>query len=154
EDCSWPGKSACVSASCLVVFCAGSRNTYMGLFCMDVALTGTPLSNAFRSRFELASGSAPTYLFIAELRRLPLMKLLQRFLCLHATRLFIPLEDESSRTFIPLFYCLATFGRAREIVVVHPDLACERISRWRTSLSLAGIVRASFDGQMQKHIFQ
>jgi glycosyltransferase involved in cell wall biosynthesis len=121
---------------------------------MDVALIGTPLSNGFRHRFELVAGTAPTYLFIAELRRMPLMKLLQKFLGLHATRLFIPLEDQNSRTFMPLFYGLATFGSVRQIVVVHPDLVCETVPKWRTAWSVAGIVRASLDGLVQKHVFQ
>jgi glycosyltransferase involved in cell wall biosynthesis len=114
---------------------------------MDYALVGYPLSNAYQTRFEAATGSTPTYLGIPELRRMPMVRLLKMLLRLNADRLFIALESESSRAFLPIFYCLAGLAPAHEIELVHPDLRRERISRGQTWRSMAAVMNASVAGR-------
>jgi glycosyltransferase involved in cell wall biosynthesis len=121
---------------------------------MDYALIGYPLSNAFRHRFESAAGVVPTYLWLADLRRLPWLGLAQKLLGLNAERMFIPLEDENSRIFMPVAYCIAALANVREIVVVKPDLACERVSRWRTLRALGATVGASLTGLASRRSFR
>lgn len=110
---------------------------------MDYALVGYPLSNSFREQFERATFSSPVYLGIPELRRMNPLGLLTMLLGLKADRLFIALEGDSSRAYLPLFYCLAGVSRAREIQLVHPDLRRERITRTQTIGSLAAVLGAS-----------
>src|ERR1700759_2411397 len=97
----------------------------------DYALISTPLSVGFRGRLEATLQSSPTYLPLAELRRLPTTALVRKLLTLDAERLIIPVEDQDSFGFVPAALALASMANARQIVIVKPDLACEPISRLR-----------------------
>lgn len=113
-----------------------------------LALTAYPLSTGFRERFEAEIGVTPSYLNIAQLRRLPPAELLRRLRPRGATACFIPLEDEGSRAILPMLQAVAALTTAREIQLVGPDLSRTRVSRWRAAPSLARLLHASADGQM------
>jgi glycosyltransferase involved in cell wall biosynthesis len=116
---------------------------------MDYALIGYPLSDQFRDQFEKVTASVPHYLGLPELRRMSLPRLIKTLAGLKADRLFIALESNSGATLLPVFYCFAALMRARQIQLVHPDLRCEAISRWRTLCSPASVLTATIDGQFK-----
>lgn len=117
----------------------------------DYALVGYPLSSEFRARFERTTASAPTYLGIPELRRMKPAALVKFLLGLRVDRLFIPVEEPSSRAFLPIFYCLASLVRARQVEVVWPDLERCRTTRWQNLRSIAAVPPACIGGQSDLH---
>ena len=78
---------------------------------MDCAFTTYPLSRGFRERFEASVGASPRYFHLAELRRLPLRALVRELRGLGAERIFLPLEDASSRQLLPVLHGLAALTR-------------------------------------------
>lgn len=115
---------------------------------LDYALTGYPLSQDFRNRFEKSVDSTPEYLNIAELRRLPLLDLVRSLRSLKAARLFLPLEDINSSAILPILKAIAAISDARFIEVVHPDLKREPISRRQAGMSLLALAGASVAAQI------
>jgi glycosyltransferase involved in cell wall biosynthesis len=88
----------------------------------------------------------PQYLGIPELRRMPTMKMVGKLLRLQAKNLFLVFETDASEQLLPILSCFAALIPRTNIVVVHPDLRCESISRWRTFLSLGSVLGASLRG--------
>jgi glycosyltransferase involved in cell wall biosynthesis len=114
----------------------------------EYAITSYPLSEEFRSRFEACVSASPRYLPLAELRRLPVTSLVRKLRSLGGERVFVPLEDESSRVLLPVLHGLAALTRSKRIEVVSPDLTRAALSRWRAGWALAGLVGASLSGQL------
>jgi glycosyltransferase involved in cell wall biosynthesis len=114
----------------------------------EVAITPYPLSQEFRSRFEESVSAHPRYLSLAELRRLPLSRLLRELRSLDSERLFLPLEDQSSRVLLPVLHGIAALTRTKRIEVVFPDLSRAALPRWRAALALSDLVGASLAGQV------
>jgi glycosyltransferase involved in cell wall biosynthesis len=114
----------------------------------DYALTGYPLSQDFRDRFEKSVGSIPIYLNVPELRRLPVSKLVKTLRSLQAEHLFLPLEDKNSRAILPILQMIAAISDARFIEVVHPDLKRERVSRPQVGKSLISLAATSASAQI------
>lgn len=112
-----------------------------------LALTAYPLSAGFRDRLEAELGTAPLYLNVAQLRRLPPREFLRRLRPRGAARCLIPLEDEGSRAIVPLLLAVATLTSARTIEIVAPDLRRQPVPRWSTAPSLARLLVASLEGQ-------
>ena len=104
----------------------------------EYAITSYPLSEEFRSRFEACVSASPRYLPLAELRRLPVTSLVRKLRSLGGERVFVPLEDESSRVLLPVLHGLAALTRSKRIEVVSPDLTRAALSRWRAGWALAG----------------
>jgi glycosyltransferase involved in cell wall biosynthesis len=113
---------------------------------IDYALINQPLSEGFRARFEQRVGAAPEYWRLPELRRLSLRSLLKTIAAARPVRLFLPLEDEGSRTLLPILQAIAALTRARAIEIVYPDLSREVFSRWRLARSLVELGWASCSG--------
>ncbi|MBM3999274.1 MAG: glycosyltransferase family 4 protein [Planctomycetes bacterium] len=114
---------------------------------MDYALIAYPLSSSFKSRFEASIGSTPTYLSIAELRRLPIARMVATLARLPVRRLFVPLEDVSSEAVLPVLRTCAAISPAASREVVRADLRRERFSRFAAPVHLATIASASAHGQ-------
>ena len=55
-------------------------------------------------------------------------------------RLFLPLEDESSRVLLPVLHGIAALTRSKQIEVVFPDLSRAVLPRWRAALASGGAV--------------
>jgi glycosyltransferase involved in cell wall biosynthesis len=109
----------------------------------DYALVGMPLSNGYRQRFEQATVSIPTYLWLSELRRMSAAQMLWTLRSLKAGRLFIPLEDESAHSFVPVAFSLAAMAAAKEVILVDSSLKMRAIPRIRLIGALASIFSAS-----------
>jgi len=110
---------------------------------LEYALTTHPLSTAFRHRFENAVGARPTYLEYPELRKLSPANLVQRLRTLGASRLFLPIEDEASRSILPLLKGIAAVTDAKTITVVDPECRFESVPRWAVGRAVADLVSAS-----------
>ena len=110
---------------------------------MEYALTTYPLSKGFRKRFEQSSGTAPTYLDYSELRQLPPAKLVRPLRTLGASRVFLPVEDETSRCLLPFLKGLAAVTDAPTITIVNPDLRAEDVKRWSVGRAAIDLVAAS-----------
>ncbi|HVV99216.1 MAG TPA: glycosyltransferase, partial [Planctomycetaceae bacterium] len=114
---------------------------------MDFALTGYPLSESYRGRFERAIGAAPAYLSLLELRQLPLRQVWSELRRVRGKRLYIALESDSSRALLPVFYCLAAVCGAALTQVVHPDLRFEAVGRGQMFKAMTSAASASVAGQ-------
>jgi glycosyltransferase involved in cell wall biosynthesis len=55
----------------------------------------------------------------------------------------LPIEEENSAALLPVLKLLAACTRSRAICVVHPDLRCQAISRWRIVWTGLGFAAAS-----------
>ena len=114
---------------------------------MITTITGYPLSLAFRTRLESQLGEVPTYLYLPELRRLPLSAQL-RALSRVGALCVIALEDASSYPLRPILEALAAASPAKRIEIIHPDLRRERVTRRRAAAQLAALAAASLGGQV------
>jgi glycosyltransferase involved in cell wall biosynthesis len=110
---------------------------------MNYALSGYPLSNSFRKRFETSIGSVPKYLTVTELRQLSPKDLLKKLRTLDAERLYIPLEDINSSVILPILQGIAALSNARSIEVIYPDITSKKISRLRVFFSILRFIKAS-----------
>jgi glycosyltransferase involved in cell wall biosynthesis len=110
---------------------------------LEYALTTNSLSTGFRHRFEDAVGLRPAYMDYSELRVLSPVALLRTLRGLSASRLFLPFEETSSRSILPLMKGLAALTGAPVINVVGPDLRIEAVTRWNVGQSLIKMVVAS-----------
>ena len=111
--------------------------------CVEYALTPYALSKDFRGRLEQVLGSRPTYLDYGELRQLSPSALLGRLSRLGASRLLLPVEDESSRCLLPLLKGLAALTSARAIEIVNSDLEISKVSRLMAGRSIVDVLRAT-----------
>ena len=114
---------------------------------MDYALSSYPLSHDFRAAFEEHIGARPRYLSLAELRRLALPVLLRELWSLRGDRLFVVLEDETSRALLPVLHGLAALTRTSRIDLVGPDFAQVALPRWRAGVAIAGLAAATLAGR-------
>jgi glycosyltransferase involved in cell wall biosynthesis len=71
------------------------------------------------------------------------MALLGRLGRLGASRLLLPMEDESSRCLMPLLKGLAAVTNARAIVTVDPDFEFKEVTRWMAGRSVVDVLAAS-----------
>jgi glycosyltransferase involved in cell wall biosynthesis len=110
---------------------------------VEYALTPYALSKDFKGRLEEVLGSRPTYLDYEELRRLSPGALIGRLSRLGASRLLLPVEDESSRCLLPLLKGLSAFTSARDIGIVNPDFEISKVSRLMASCSIVDVLRAT-----------
>ena len=110
---------------------------------MNYALTVYPLSNGFRGRLERELAAEPVYLNLGELRQLPVGRAISRLRSLQGARLVLPLEDENSRSILPVLTAVAAVSNASVIEVRYPDLHAERISRWSLAKGLVSLAGAS-----------
>jgi glycosyltransferase involved in cell wall biosynthesis len=113
---------------------------------VEYALTPHALSKDFQRRLEEVLGSRPIYLDYAELRKLSPRSLLARLSRLGASRLLLPVEDESSRCLLPLLKGLAAFTHARAIEIVNPDLKISKVSRLMAGRSIVDVLAATVTG--------
>jgi len=114
----------------------------------NYALTLYPLSQEFQQRLEQSLGYTPQYLHLAELRRLPKLKLLLRLRSLRAQHLVLPLEDENSRVLLPILEAIAAFSDAQSIEAIAPNLDRRQVSRFDAAISLSKLIRASVIAQI------
>jgi len=110
---------------------------------VNYALTVYPLSNGFRGRLERELAAEPVYLNLGELRQLPVGRAISRLRSLQGARLVLPLEDENSRSILPVLTAVAAVSNASVIEVRYPDLHAERISRWSLAKGLVSLAGAS-----------
>jgi hypothetical protein len=96
----------------------------------DVVLVGYTLSDRFRRDLETMIDAKPRYLGIPELRRMPTRKVAGIRLRLEAKNLFLVFENDASEQLLAILSCFAALIPRTKIVVVHPNLRCESISRW------------------------
>jgi glycosyltransferase involved in cell wall biosynthesis len=110
------------------------------------ALTGYPLSHAFRERLEEAESSELEILSVPQLRRLAPRVLLSKLAQLRGQRCLIALEDPTSESLLPLLEALAALALPGSIEVVRADLSRQRVSRTEIGRTLARVGRASVHG--------
>ncbi len=117
----------------------------------DFALISYPLSTQYRRDFEAAVGGAPTYLWLAELRRMPPLKMVKMLRSLGGDRLFIPLQDDAARTFVPVASSLAAIADIKEVVLVDPKLNLERVPRSQALGAIWSAIAATAGGAITLH---
>ncbi len=110
---------------------------------MTFALTIYPLSRGFRQTFEQTLGIEPTYVNLTDLRKLPVPQMLRRLRHLAGDRLLLPLEDDNSRSVLPILKALSGLTSAREIEIVYPDLRSERLHRGDAARAVGRLAVAS-----------
>jgi glycosyltransferase involved in cell wall biosynthesis len=113
---------------------------------MDYALIAYPLSQRYREALEAALSTRPEYLRLPELRRLSVRELLATLARLKADRVFLPLEDQTSRVILPVLQAMASLTRARRIEVIDADLRRTTFSRWQLGGPLSALGAASLAG--------
>jgi glycosyltransferase involved in cell wall biosynthesis len=112
----------------------------------DHVLTSYGLSREFEKSLSGLLQPDSVRLSLAELRQLPLMQMLKRLRSVRAKHLYLPTEDDSSRALLPVMTLIASFTRAKEIVLVDQGLRRERISRARACLLALRMMTATVSG--------
>jgi len=107
------------------------------------ALTVQPLSVAHRERFEAAVGRRPTYLTLAQLRRLGNRGMLSRLRSLRGQHVFLVVEDASGEPVIPVLQALAAAALPSSIELVDPELRRRAVRRRHASAAVASVAAAS-----------
>lgn len=115
---------------------------------MDAILSNSPLSSGYRARLNEALGSQPEVLNFAELRQLPLGRLVRRLRTMRYDRIVVPTEDQQSAALNVVLFLVAYATRARRIMSASPELALETVSRARTAWLLFRTVIASIQSRV------
>jgi glycosyltransferase involved in cell wall biosynthesis len=112
------------------------------------SLTPYPLSESFREQLETVTGAQPTYVSLAELRRLPFRDMLTRLRSLRGAACLLPLETADARSVLPILELVAAASRPSSVEIVGPDLARRSVSRLHAAAALASLLRASVSAQV------
>jgi len=106
-------------------------------------LTAYPLSANFEQAARDMLGNGATTITIAQLRSGGNIGLLRQLWSIRGNPIVLPVEEENSAALLPVLMLLAACTRSRAICVVHPDLRCESVSRWRIAWDGLGFAAAS-----------
>jgi len=107
------------------------------------ALVGYPLSSSYRGHLEDMLGVSPDYLSVADLRRMPIFRMIKLLCSRPGETLLIPLEDINSLALLPVLETLSAASLARRIEVIHPDLSREPVSRFTAMIHFYRMLKAS-----------
>lgn len=98
---------------------------------MPIILTAYPLSAPFECAVRGLFGEGTQAVTVAQLRSQGMAGLLRQLWSMRGNPIALPIEEENSAALLPVLKLLAACTRSRSICVVHPDLRCETVSRWR-----------------------
>jgi len=115
---------------------------------MTSALASSPLSSSYVAAFETSAGTKPRYLYLAELRRLPLLEMVRVLRSLRNGPIYLLIEDEDSRAVLPILKTAGALAGAKSVIAVGPDLSRQHVSRIESARSLAALLAASARGQL------
>ncbi len=110
---------------------------------INCILVNAPLSRDFQVALTTVIGPEVSFLSVPELRRLPAHKVFAKLSKLDADALFIPIEDESTLTILPVLKLLAGMSNVRRIEVIYPDLRRRRLSRLKALLPSVSLANCS-----------
>lgn len=110
---------------------------------MNYAIIAYPLSSSFQNKLESIAPSI-NYLFLSELRKLPLLKLIFFLRNLNANYLLLPFEDTNSLPLLPILTTIAAFAKAKSIEIVYPDFQRKKTTIHKTLRSLIELIFTSF----------
>jgi glycosyltransferase involved in cell wall biosynthesis len=108
----------------------------------------SPLSGGFREQLEDVAGASVEVLDLAQLRRLPVSRLIAALHDRRGQAAFLALEDPSSAGALPILHAIAALARPRSITVVHDNLSVGRRTSAQLATGLAALARASADGAL------
>ena len=117
---------------------------------MAVALIPAAVSCEYQLRLEQELGLLPTYLNVAELRRLPARELLRTLRSHGREPWFLAMEDPGAEPLLPVLQAVAAFSNPPEVEVVHSDLRREPVPAWRGRAAVARVAAASVLGRAAK----
>jgi glycosyltransferase involved in cell wall biosynthesis len=83
---------------------------------------------------------------LAELRQLPVLKMLSTLRSLRPERLLLPIENDNGRVLLPVLALISSLTRARQIVAIDSQLRETPISRTTAVRYAAQMATASFKG--------
>lgn len=115
---------------------------------MTSALAASPLSSSYKAAFEQKIGGQPRYLYLAELRRLPLVEMVRVLRGLRGAPVYLLLENEDSLAVLSILKTTAALAGAKPVVAVGPDLSLQHVSRAESARSLAALLGASVHGRL------
>lgn len=115
---------------------------------MDAILSVNPLSSGYRARLNEILGSQPETLNFAELRQLPLGKLLRRLRTMRYDRIVVPTEDQQSAALNVVLFLVAYATRSRRVVAASSQVELRTVSRLETAWLLLHTAVASMLSQM------
>lgn len=109
----------------------------------SLILTAYPLSAPFEHAVRGVVGHEVRTITVAQLRAQGFSGLLRQLWAMRGDSIVLPIEEENSSALLPVLKLLAACTRSRSICIVHPDLRCEVVNRWKIALDALGFVRAS-----------
>jgi glycosyltransferase involved in cell wall biosynthesis len=115
---------------------------------MTSALAASPLSSSYVAAFEQSVGVQPRYLYLAELRRLPLLQMARVLRGLRGGPVYLLLEDESSLAALPILKAVASLSSSTSVTAVGPELRRQHVTRTEAARGLAALLAASMRGQL------
>ena len=99
-----------------------------------------PLTARFSAGIEEVHGAANVYFDAANLRKLPLVKAIQKLRAIRTEKLVVAVQDELTAAAVGPLSIAASLARARRIEIVWPDLRSEPVRRWRVLHQIARLV--------------
>ena len=87
----------------------------------NLALTIHPLSHPFKWQLEQKTGMTITYCQLSEFRKKSVWQLWRTFRSIKTSRLLLPLENENVKLLLPVLKLLASFTRAKKIMIINYD---------------------------------
>lgn len=108
-----------------------------------VMLTAYPFSSAFEQKLRLAVGAEAQVVSIAQLRSRGMSDLLMQLWSIKCHEIYLPIEEVNSSALLPVLKLVAAFTRARNIVVIDPDMKRTRISRPKVAVDALSFIAAS-----------
>ena len=113
----------------------------------DVILSIYPLSSATRDRLRDRMSYDASSVTLAQLKLLKPLAMVGTLLRLRPDRLFIVLEDDTSRALLPAMYSIALLARPRKIIEILESDESRDVSWRRAVLSGLTSVRATVEGR-------
>jgi glycosyltransferase involved in cell wall biosynthesis len=106
----------------------------------NIALTIYPLSYSFKLQLEQKMKMKITYFQFSELRKGSLWQMWRFCRSLYTNHLLLPLENENTKLFLPLLKLVASFTRAKKIIVINYDFAQTPYYKYRIVNSIWNLI--------------
>ena len=117
---------------------------------MNIVFHVSPLSEHYRNQISDKFKLITAYYSLQDLRRLGPVKMFFNLLRLRANKLILPVEDETSRTVLPVLYALAFIVRSKSIIKIDSNISVSNIYRIQCLYAILSLLYSSLSAQVIK----
>ena len=117
---------------------------------MNIVFHVSPLSKVYRDKISKKFEIISAYYSLQDLRRLGPVKMFFNLLRLRANKIILPVEDETSRTVLPVLYALALIVRSKSIIKIDSNIKINKVYRIQCIYAILSLFYSSLKAQVIK----